>query len=256
MHNRKFQSAVFLLAVIGLWEGACRAFSISKLILPAPSAIAIRLEDLVVTGTIWPHFVATLTSITAGLTLGAVAAILVGGAISLVPTLERLIYPYLMALQSVPKIAIAPLFIIWFGYGITSKIVVAGLMCFFPVLVAVVVGFRTVDPDRLDMMHSFGATRAHILLRLRIPGALTMIFAGLEIATGLAVIGAVVGEFVGAQAGLGYLITVLNFNLDVAGVFAVLVLLSAIGMTLHALVRIANNRLVFWQQRETVRLLS
>jgi len=106
------------------------------------------------------------------------------------------------------------------------------------------------------MMHSFGATRAQVLLRLRIPGALTMVFAGLEIATGLAVIGAVVGEFVGAQAGLGYLITVLNFNLDVAGVFAVLVLLSAIGMTLHALVRIANNRLVFWQPRETVRLLS
>jgi NitT/TauT family transport system permease protein len=106
------------------------------------------------------------------------------------------------------------------------------------------------------MMCAFGATRQQILLRLRVPGALTMIFAGLEIATGLAVIGAVVGEFVGAKAGLGYLITVLNFNLDVAGVFAVLVILSAIGLSLHVLVRAAGNRIVFWNQREPVHLLN
>jgi NitT/TauT family transport system permease protein len=242
--------------MIALWEGVCGAFSISKLILPSPWAIAVRLCDMIGTGFIWPHFVATLTSISAGLVLGAVAALLVGGVISLIPALERLVYPYLMALQSVPKIAIAPLFIIWFGYGVTSKIVVSALMCFFPVLVAVVVGFHTVDSDRLDMMHSLGASRMQVLLRRRIPGALTMIFAGLEIATGMAVIGAIVGEFVGAQVGLGYLITVLNFNLDVAGVFAVLVLLSAIGMTFHGLVRILSRWLVFWQPREKPPLLN
>jgi NitT/TauT family transport system permease protein len=106
------------------------------------------------------------------------------------------------------------------------------------------------------MMHSLGASRMQVVLRLRIPGALTMIFAGLEIATGMAVIGAIVGEFVGAQVGLGYLITVLNFNLDVAGVFAVLVLLSAIGMTFHGLVRILSRWLVFWQPREKPPLLN
>jgi NitT/TauT family transport system permease protein len=256
MKNKNTQSIIFCIGVLVLWEIVCRQFSISSVILPSPALIASRLVEMFRSGMIWPHLAVTLTSIVSGLVIGSLAALIIGSSISLVPAIERLIYPYLVALQSVPKIAVAPLFVIWLGYGLASKIVVAALMCFFPVLVAVVVGFHTIDPDRLDMMRAFGASRQQILFHLRIPTALTMIFAGLEVATGLAVIGAIVGEFVGAQSGLGYLITVFNFNLDVAGVFALLFLLSIIGMTLHALVRLLNRHLVFWQNTQAVRLLS
>jgi NitT/TauT family transport system permease protein len=148
-----------------------------------------------------------------------------------------------------PKIAIAPLFLIWFGYGLTSKVVVTALVCFFPVLVSVVAGFHSTDRDHLDMMQAFGASKWQTLVRVRVPSALVLIFAGMEIAAVLAVIGAIVGEFVGAQAGLGYLIVTLNFNLDVPGVFAVLVYLSVIGLVLHGLMRFAAKRYVFWIRR-------
>jgi NitT/TauT family transport system permease protein len=173
-----------------------------------------------------------------------------------VPVLERLVYPYIVALQTLPKVAIAPLFIIWFGYGLSSKVVVTALVCFFPVLVSVVAGFHATDQDQLDMMKAFGANKWQTLVRLRIPSALVLIFAGLEIAAVLAVIGAIVGEFVGAQAGLGFLIVTLNFNLDVAGVFAVLVYLSVIGLILHGLMRFAARRYVFWIRRNEAPVMA
>jgi len=248
--SRTLQSVLLLVAVLAVWEGACRLFSISPFVMPMPSAIAGRFVSLIATGEIWPHFVATLTSILTGFGFGALAGLICGSLIATIPVLDRLVYPYLVALQTVPKIAIAPLFVLWFGYGLASKIVITALLCFFPIMVSVIAGFRSVDMNQLEMMRAFGATRMQILRRLRIPSALVLIFAGLEIASVLAVIGAVVGEFVGAQVGLGYLITSLNFNLDVAGMFAVLVFLAAIGLTLHGLVRFARSRLVFWVRSE------
>jgi NitT/TauT family transport system permease protein len=245
---QKASSALFLAAMLGGWELACRLFHVSPLIVPAPSLIAERAVELTTSGLIWPHLLATLSSVLAGFGLGSAAGLFVGGVISLLPVLERLVYPYVVALQTVPKIAIAPLFILWFGYGLMSKIVISALICFFPVLVSVMAGFHSTDRDRLEMMRAFGATRWQTLMRLRVPGALVMIFAGLEIATVLSVIGAVVGEFVGAQEGLGYLITALNFNMDVAGVFAVLIFLSLIGITLHAIVKFAGRRCAFWNR--------
>jgi NitT/TauT family transport system permease protein len=248
--DRKLASVLLLVAIVGSWELVCRFFAVSPLLMPAPSLIVTRAAELVSSGMIWPHLLATLSSVLAGFALGAVSGLLVGGVISLVPVLERLIYPYVVALQTVPKIAIAPLFILWFGYGVTSKIVIAALVCFFPVLVSVMAGFHSTDRERLEMMRAFGATRWQTLLRLRIPGALVMIFAGFEIAAVLAVIGAIVGEFVGAQEGLGYLITALNFNMDVAGVFAVLIFLSFIGITLHGLVKFVGRRCAFWNRAQ------
>jgi NitT/TauT family transport system permease protein len=250
------QSLLLLCAILGMWEIALRAFSVSPLVIPMPSAIAGRFVELIQSGIIWPHFVATLTSILVGLFAGTLAGLICGSLIATVPVLDRLIYPYLVALQTVPKIAIAPLFVLWFGYGLTSKIVITALLCFFPVLVSVIAGFRAVDLNQLEMMRAFGASKMQILRRLRIPSALVMIFAGLEIASVLAVIGAVVGEFVGAQVGLGYLITTLNFNLDVAGMFAVLIFLAAIGLVLHGLVKFIRGRLVFWVRAEPEKILG
>ncbi|MDB5510123.1 MAG: Binding-protein-dependent transport system inner rane component [Hyphomicrobiales bacterium] len=252
----RLQSLGVIVTVLLVWELSCRLVGISSLILPAPSAILVRFVDLILTGTIWPHLAATLTAVLSGFGLGVVAGLVSGAVISLVPAVERLVYPYVVALQTVPKIAIAPLFIIWFGYGVASKIVITALVCFFPVLVSVMAGFHSTDRDQLDMMKAFGATRMQILLRLRLPSALVLIFAGLEIAAVMAVIGAVVGEFVGAQQGLGYLITALNFSLDVPGVFAVLIFLSLIGISLHTIVRAGARRYVFWIRREQTPIVT
>jgi NitT/TauT family transport system permease protein len=249
MRNR-IQSAALLIAILGVWELLVRSFAVSAFVLPAPSAIATRFIQLLTSGIIWPHLLATLTSIVSGMLIGSLLGLLCGGLISLIPIIDRLVYPYVVAIQTVPKIAIAPLFIVWFGYGITSKIVITALLCFFPVLVSVIAGFRSVDRDQLEMMRALGASSWQILIRLRMPAALVLIFAGLEIAAVLAVIGAVVGEFVGAQKGLGYLITSLNFNLDIAGVFAVLIYLAMIGLALHGLVRYARARSIFWIRAE------
>jgi NitT/TauT family transport system permease protein len=256
LESHRLQSGLLAVAVVALWEGACRFFDISTLVLPAPFSIAARLYQLVVTGNIWPHLWATGVEIVAGFVFGVVAGLVIGAMVSLIPVVERLVYPYLVALQTLPKVAIAPLFIIWFGYGLTSKIVITALVCFFPVLVSVVAGFHATDRDQLDMMKAFGATKWQTLLRLRIPSALVLIFAGLEIAAVLAVIGAIVGEFVGAQVGLGYLIVALNFSLDVPGVFAVLIVLSAIGLLMHGAMRYAARRYIFWIRRNDVPVMA
>jgi NitT/TauT family transport system permease protein len=253
--SHRLQSILLAVAVLAVWQGACRLFEISPLVLPAPGAIAARLYSLVASGDIWPHLWATLVEIVSGFALGVLAGLVIGAMISLIPVVERLIYPYLVALQTLPKVAIAPLFIIWFGYGMTSKVVITALVCFFPILVSVVAGFHATDRDQLDMMKAFGATEWQTLVRLRIPSALVLIFAGLEIAAVLAVIGAIVGEFVGAQVGLGYLIVALNFSLDVPGVFAVLIVLSVIGLVMHGAMRFAAHRYIFWIRRDEAPVL-
>lgn len=256
LNSHRLQSIGLAVVLIAAWEGACRLFAISSLVLPTPSSIAAKLVSLVITGTIWPHLWATLFEVVAGFVFGVIAGLIVGALVSLIPVIERLVYPYLVALQTLPKVAIAPLFIIWFGYGLTSKVVITALVCFFPILVAVIAGFHSTDKDQLDMMKAFGATKWQTLVRLRVPSALVLIFAGLEIAAVLAVIGAIVGEFVGAQVGLGYLIVTLNFGLDVPGVFAVLIVLSAIGLIMHGIMRIAARRYIFWIRRNEAPVLS
>jgi NitT/TauT family transport system permease protein len=255
LQSHRLQTTLLAVALLAIWQGCCVYFDISSLVLPPPSAIALKLYTLVASGTIWPHLWATTVEIASGFVLGVVSGLIVGAMISLIPVVERLVYPYLVALQTLPKVAIAPLFIIWFGYGLTSKIVITALVCFFPLLVSVVAGFHSTDRDQLDMMKAFGATKWQTLFRLRIPSALVLIFAGLEIAAVLAVIGAIVGEFVGAQVGLGYLIVALNFNLDSAGVFAVLIVLSVIGLLMHGAMRFAARRYIFWIRRNDAPVL-
>lgn len=242
--------AAILIGFLGLWELIVVFGDIPAFIVPPPSAVAVRLYQVAVEGTLWPHTLVTLSEILAGLAIGVAAGLLFGVAVALVPLVEDLIYPYLVGIQTLPKVAIAPLLIIWFGYGMFSKIVVTALVAFFPMLVNVMAGFHSADRDQLDMMRAFGASRWRTFLNLRFPNALPLIFAGLEISVVFAVIGAVVGEFVGAQAGLGYMITIWNFNLDVAGVFTILVVLSAIGLSLHGIVKFVSRRTVFWINRE------
>jgi NitT/TauT family transport system permease protein len=145
-----------------------------------------------------------------------------------------------------PKVAIAPLFVLWFGFGVTSKIIITAAIVFFPVLANTIVGLRSAPRDQVDLMTAFTASQWHIFRMVRVPHALPFIFVGLDIGIVLAVIGAIVGEFVGAQAGLGYLIMQRNFSMDASGVFAILIVLSIIGIVLHSAMRFVARRVIFW----------
>ena len=179
-------------------------------------------------------------------------AIVLGSVIAQSRFVENVLYPYLIAIQTTPKVAIAPLFIIWFGFGISSKIIVAGIIAFFPILVNVITGLRSTDPQRIELMRSLRATRWQIFRMVMLPSALPMIFAGLQVAVIFSLLGAIVGEFVGSRAGLGNLIRQMNINLDTAGVFAVLVCLSSIGITLHLIMRWVQKKLLFWVDQNKI----
>ena len=176
----------------------------------------------------------------------AETGLLLGAAIGQSALLEAVLYPYVVAFQTMPKVAIAPLFVLWFGFGVTSKIIITAAIVFFPVLANTIVGLRSAPRDQIDLMTAFTASQWHIFRMVRVPHALPFVFAGLDIGIVLAVIGAIVGEFVGAQAGLGYLILQRNFSMDAAGMFAILIVLSVIGIVLHAAMRFVARRVIFW----------
>jgi NitT/TauT family transport system permease protein len=241
---------LILLAVLLAWEAATRFGGISALLLPSPLAVWQALVTLFASGQIWPHLWVTGSEVLGGFLLGSLIGLVLGCLIGRFPLLEKTIYPYIVALQSVPKVAVAPIIVIWLGFGFGSKLAIASLISFFPVIANTIVGLRTTPADQVEMMTAFTGTPSQVFWHARLPHALPYIFAGLNIAVVLAVIGAIVGEFVGAQAGLGYLILQRQFTMDVAGVFAILVVLSAIGIGLHEIVRMIRRRVIFWLDEE------
>jgi NitT/TauT family transport system permease protein len=238
---------VFVLFV-ALWEWAVRAWNIPNFLVPAPSTVAGALARGFRSGLYLTNFWITLVEALAGFVIAAVAGIVLGAVIAQFRLVERTFYPYLVALQTLPKIAIAPLVIVWFGFGLSSKVIIAATVAFFPVLVNVIVGLKTVDPAKLDLMRSLRASRWQTFRLVTFPNALPFVFAGLDIAIVFSVLGAIVGEFVGAQRGLGNLILQFNFSLDIAGVFAVLILLSVMGVALHLIMQAVQRHVIFWAE--------
>jgi NitT/TauT family transport system permease protein len=192
----------------------------------------------------------TLQAIVLGFLLSASVAFVLGTLISQVRLVEATIYPYVVALQTLPKIAIAPLILVWVGLGIESKIIIAALVSFFPMLVNTIVGLKSASEDKLELMRALTASRTKTFFLVKLPEALPYIFAGLQIGIVLAVLGAIVGEFVGAKAGLGYLIIQMNYTMDVAGMFAVLVILGVMGIVLNILIAMLRRRVIFWQRTD------
>jgi NitT/TauT family transport system permease protein len=181
-----------------------------------------------------------------GFIAGAALAFLLGTVLALSRKTEYYCYPLIIMFQSLPKVALAPLIVIWFGLGLTSKVINAALIAFFPLMVNTVVGLRSADEDRLNLMRSLDASEVQIFWMLRLPGALPFIMAGLEVAMILALIGAIVAEFVGATQGLGVLMESLNFSADVAGVFSILFILSMLGLLLNQTIAALRRRVLFW----------
>jgi NitT/TauT family transport system permease protein len=235
---------VIYLALLILWEAGVRSLNLPAWVLPAPSAIAIAAKD-------WAPELLFNSSVTlgetlAGFLLALVLSLPLAVVIAFTTTTRRLIYPILLGLQSVPKVALAPLVILWLGIGNWPKIVIVVLVCFFPILVNVVAGFESVPKSMLDLMHSLRASEPVIFRRLRIPIATPHLFTGCKIAITFAVIGAVIGEFVAAQEGLGYLILISTAQSQTPLAFAAIIVLTVISVVLFYAVELLEKRLVTW----------
>lgn len=233
-------------AFILLWEFLVRYLELPPFILPTPSQIGQAFYNGVASGLYPANITVTLVETLAGFAAGFVLAIVLGVLIALSPRVEYYLYPYIVMFQSMPKVALAPLLVIWFGLGLKSKIISVALICFFPLLVNTIVGLRSVDTDRVNLMRSLHATEWQIFRMLRFPNALPFIMAGVEVGIILSLLGAIVAEFVGAEAGLGMLIQSMNNTLDVAGQFSILFILSAIGLVLNKVAVFIGDRALFW----------
>jgi NitT/TauT family transport system permease protein len=214
-------------------------------ILPAPEVVGARALRAIGSGILWEHTAVTLSEILLGFALGAVTAIGTGIALGKSVVVERVLSPYIVAAQSVPILALAPLLDIWFGGGLLARVLICALIVFFPIAIATMVGIRSADPLLAEMLRSLGVSPGQLTARLEIPSALPVIFGGLRVGVTLAVIGAVVAEWAGASRGLGVLINIANQGLfDTPLMFVALATLAVIGITLHGLVVVAERRLV------------
>jgi putative riboflavin transport system permease protein len=227
------------------WKVLVVAGGYRPFILPAPEVVAARFVDAWLDGTIAPHFVRTLGEVLTGFGVGAWSGVVVGYALARLPVVERLLSPYLVAAQATPILAIAPLLALWFGPGLAAKVVICALIVFFPVAIATMVGIREVDRRLLELAQSLRATRAQIVTTLEIPAALPSIFGGLRVGVTLAVVGAIVGEWAGADRGLGLLVNIARGSLfDTPLLFATLLTIALLGIGLYAIVVLAERLLV------------
>ena len=245
--NRLLFLILSLAAGILIWHALSRLLGLPAFILPGPVLVWQRFLKSAADGQLLRHTLATLLEVILGLLLGGLTATILGYLLAKSPSLEKLISPYLVASQSIPIVAIAPLLVIWFGPGIFSKILICSLIVFFPVLINTVVGLREVPDDLRDLMRSLGASRGQTVWKLEVPAALPIFLGGLRVGATLSVIGAVVGEFVGADRGLGFLISVGRGQYDTALVFVAVLTLIVMAMTLYTLVLIIETRLLAWQ---------
>ncbi|NEU98338.1 ABC transporter permease [Bradyrhizobium uaiense] len=232
--------------IIAIWHYAIIWFHVPNYLMPAPGAVVEALKRGYIAGEFWKHLVFTLKSTLLGYVTGCGSALLIGAALAEWPAVERLVMPYIVALQSMPKVALAPLIIVWFGFGLESKIVMVALICFFPMFVNTVAGLRQTDPTLIEMMRAYSGSRWRTFVRIKVPAAAGTIFAGLQIAVVLSLIGAIVAEFISSTEGLGYLISAASTTLDTSVMFAALFSLAALGITGSAVVRSVHRKLVFW----------
>jgi len=245
--TKYFWPAVTLVVLIGVWELLSRTGFFNEIIVPPASDVFIALIKLCGEDYFWSATWVTVKETLIGFVLGVAGAWILGTLIGMVRFFRLSLYPLVIAFQITPRIALAPLFLTWFGFGITSKIVLAATICFFPVLIAVVVSLDTVDKDGRQLMRSFGASRWEEYRMLALPASLPVVFAGIKTAVTLALIGAIVAEFVGASEGMGVLIKTFNFQLQVAEGFAVIIALAIVGLVLYGVTEMIENRLVFWR---------
>ncbi len=239
-----------LLAGLLAWTAASTWGTLPAYLLPSPGSVSAKFIAILLDGTLLRHTWVTLTEVLLGLGLGLSVATALGYLVAKSRAAERLLAPYIVASQSIPIIAIAPLLVIWFGPGRLSKVLICALIVFFPVLVNTVVGVRSVPEDLRDLMRSLRATRWQIFTRLEVPAAMPVLMGGLKVGATLSVIGAVVGEFVGSDQGLGFLVNIGRALYDTSLVFVAVLVLIALAMSLYGLVSWLERRLLAWRHTQ------
>lgn len=233
-----------ILMLLVLWDVAVRVFNIQPYLIPPPLAVVKQL------GAEWPMLLSqslpTLYATLGGFAASAVVGVPIAMWIAYSRTVESFVYPLLVFSQSIPKVAIAPLFVVWFGFGIVPKVIAAFLLGFFPVVVSTVQGFKSIEPEVIDLARSMGASPLKIFLKFRLPQAMPSIFSGLKVSVTLAVVGAVVGEFVGSNSGIGFVLQRATGTFDLPLMFAALVVLSTMGVLLFLVVELVERWMMPW----------
>lgn len=241
-------TAISIASLVVVWGLAVVVFQPPEYILPAPWAVA---------SCLWTDFpmlmeasVPTVSVILVGFTVSVVVAVPLGLLIVALPWLDRLLYPILVSFNSIPKVALAPLFVVWFGYGMLPRVVIAFSIAFFPILVNTVSGIKGVDPDMVRLARSMGASKLRTFTWVRLPNAMPTIFAGLKVASGLAVIGGIIGEFVASDAGLGYLLLQAQGQFDTVLIFAIVLLLAVFATLLYYSVELIERLVIPWHSSQ------
>jgi NitT/TauT family transport system permease protein len=239
---------IMVVVVLLLWQAISMFGLVESFLIPPPIEVAREAVTVIQNGTLWVHIQATMTPVLLGLALGVLMAVLLGYIIARLPLLEDLLSPLIVALQSTPVVAYAPLLVIWFGSGVQSKVITSALIVFFPMLLNTITGLRNVPPGLRDMMRALRATPWQMFTRLEVPAAMPVLMSGLKISATLSVIGAVVGEFISANAGLGFLINLARSQYDTPLVFVAILTLTLLARLLYSLAAWAERRALRWQR--------
>lgn len=243
---------LLLVAVVGLWKLLTVSFGISRFVLPPPETVAKALVTLATRPETWlVHARTTMVEAVVGFAIALVSGVVVGAVLGRILWLERAVRPVVVALQVVPKVALIPLFVIWFGFGMTSKIIIATILAFFPIMLNVLLGVRSVDPGHRDVMRSLDAGRWATFRSLEFHSTLPYVFAGMEVGIVFSVIGAIVGEYLGGSEGLGYMVVVSLNALNAPQLFAVIILLAGLGSVLFFAVNGAKRLMIPWHESVT-----
>jgi ABC-type nitrate/sulfonate/bicarbonate transport system permease component len=242
--GRVLPPLVFSLLELGAWQAYTELADISPLLLPSPWEVA---QSVVDNASLFArNALVTLQEILIGFALGSAAGIALAVLLTYSRLAERAVYPWLVASQMVPIVAVAPILVVWFGFTIVPKVIVVALVCFFPIVVNTIDGLKAVDPEMVRLMRTLGMSRPRIMRSVRVPSALPYLFSGLKVAMALSVIGAVFGEWVGASEGLGYLMLALNNQLATVDLFAAVLVLSVMGIVLFFLVGLVERLVIPW----------
>lgn len=245
--SRNWLGLISIVAGLLLWHLVTRYSGIPNFILPSPLSVGTRFLKALGDGSLLYHTGITLTEIVLGLLAGAIFATFVGYVLAKSRALERILSPYVVASQAIPIVAIAPLLVIWLGNGILSKVVICALIVFFPVLVNTIVGVRAVPVALYDLMNSLHASRSQILWKVEVPASLPVFLGGLRVGATLSVIGAIVGELVDAEEGLGFLLQLGDFQYDTPMVFVAVFMLVLLALILYGIVILLEKRFLKWQ---------
>jgi len=238
-----YPSLVFILS-IAVWEFGARAGWFPPYVLPAPSMIVARIGDTA--GLMLHHAVITSAEIILGFVLAVVIGIALAAMIVFVRTIDKAFYPWLVVVQVIPKVALGPLLVVWLGFGFLPKVLLAFLLSFFPVMISAMVGLRSIDNDSMFLLRSMGADPIKIFRHLQLPSALPGIFGSMKVAITLATVGAIVGEFIGANEGLGYVLVTANGVLDTTLIFVALTWISVLALLFYGAIAVLENMSVYW----------